>query len=73
MPPAALTATLFLGRWFPVKRGDLLHDGKGERQGRLALLSQVRQQNKDADTAAHGVGGFSPLLPEVQIHLHNSF
>ena len=31
------------------------------------------RQNKNADTDPYGIGGFSAILPEVQIHLRNSF
>ena len=33
----------------------------------------MRWQNKDTDTATYGAGGFSSILPEVQIHLRDSF
>ena len=40
-----------------------------EPENRLALLSQMRRQNKDTDTTAHGIRGFSSVLPKVQIYL----
>ena len=43
-----------------------------EPENRLALLSQMRQQNKDADPAAYSSGGFSAVLPNVQIQLCDS-
>lgn len=43
-----------------------------EPENRLALLSQMRRQNKDADPAAYSSGGFSAVLPKVQIHLRDS-
>ena len=36
---------------------------------RLALLPEMRRQNKDTDTTAHGIRGFSSVLPKVQIYL----
>lgn len=43
-----------------------------EPENRLALLSQMRRQNKDADPAAYSSGGFSAVLPKVQIQLCDS-
>ena len=43
------------------------------RQNGLALLPQMRRQNENADTAAHGIRGFSPILPKVQIYLCDPF
>ena len=45
---------------------------KDERGGRLASLPALRRQNADAGSAAHGAGGFSAVLPKVQIHLRDS-
>ena len=39
----------------------------------LALLPKMRRQNKNADTGTYSLGGFSFILPEVQIYLRNSF
>jgi len=39
----------------------------------MALLPQMRRQNKNAATATYGVGGFPAILPKVQIHLRDSF
>ena len=39
----------------------------------LALLPKMRRQNKNADTDPYGIGGFSAILPKVQIHLRDSF
>ena len=44
-----------------------------EPENRLALLSQMRRQNKDADTAAHGIRGVPSILSEVQIYLCDPF
>ena len=33
----------------------------------------MRRQNKDTDTATYSVGGFSAILPEVQIYLCDPF
>ena len=30
-------------------------------------------QSKNADTAAHGIRGIPPILPQVKIHLHDPF
>ncbi len=30
-------------------------------------------QSKNADTAAHGIRGIPPILPQVQIHLRDPF
>ena len=30
-------------------------------------------QSKNADMAAHGIGGISPIPPQVQIHLRDPF
>lgn len=43
-----------------------------EPENRLALLPQMRRQNKDADPAAYSSGGFSAVLPKVQIQLCDS-
>lgn len=34
---------------------------------------QMRRENTNAGTVAHGVGGFSAILPEVQIYLRDIF
>lgn len=35
----------------------------------MAPLPKMRRQNENTDTAAYGAGGFSSILPKVQIHL----
>ena len=45
---------------------------KDERGGRLASLPALRRQDADAGSAAHGAGGFSAVLPKVQIQLCDS-
>lgn len=39
----------------------------------MAPLSQMWRKNTNADTVAHGVGGFSAILSEVQIYLRDIF
>ena len=39
----------------------------------MALLPQMRRQDKDTDTTAHGIRGLSSILPKVQIHLRDPF
>ena len=39
----------------------------------LAPLPQMRRQDENAGTAAHGAGGFPSVLPQVQIHLCDRF
>ena len=39
----------------------------------MALLSKMRRKNEDTDTTTYGVGGFSTILSEVQIHLCDLF
>lgn len=39
----------------------------------MALLPQMRWQDENTDTITYGVGGFSTVLPEVQVHLCDSF
>ena len=46
-------------------------DKKRRKQNRLASLPEMRRQNKDADTSTYGIGGFSSILSEVQIHLRD--
>lgn len=50
-----------------------IDDGKLENEIGLASLSEMRQQDKNTDTATYGAGGFSSILPEVQIHLCDPF
>lgn len=45
---------------------------KSKYKNRLALLSKMRWQNTDTDTATYGVRGFSTILSEIQIYLRNS-
>ena len=47
-------------------------NGRTEKN-RMALLSQMWWQNKNADTATYGAGGFPSILSEVQIHLRDLF
>lgn len=35
----------------------------------MALLSEMRWQNKNSDTTTYGIGGLSVILSEMQIHL----
>ena len=35
--------------------------------------TKMRRQNKDADTAAHGIRGVPSILSEVQIYLCDPF
>ena len=37
------------------------------------MLPKMRRQNKDTDPATYSVGGFSAILPEVQIYLRDPF
>ena len=37
------------------------------------MLPQMRQQNTNAGTAGHGLGGFSAILSEVQIYMRDPF
>ena len=39
----------------------------------LAPLPQMRRQDENAGTAAHGAGGLPSVLPQVQIHLCDRF
>ena len=66
-----LTVTQYFVRWSASKR--VSSDGKRKRQGQLAVLPQMRRQNTNSDTDAHGVGGFPSVLPQVQIFLCDSF
>ena len=50
-----------------------INDGKSANKIRLALLPQMRRQDKNADTLTYGAGGFSPVLPKVQIYLCDPF
>ena len=47
----------------------ILHGGSAEIKNGMAALPQMRRQDAGADVAAHGAGGFPPVLPEMQIHL----
>ena len=36
-------------------------------------MSQMWRQNKNADTVTYGVGGFSSILPKMQIYMRDPF
>ena len=37
----------------------------------MADLPQMRRKNTNADTRTYGIGGFSSILPEVQVYLRD--
>lgn len=39
----------------------------------MDFLPQMRRENTNADTRTHGIGGFSSVLSEVQIHMRDIF
>ena len=49
----------------------ILHGGSAEIKDGMAALPQMRRQDEGADAAAHGAGGFSAVLPQVQIQLRD--
>ena len=51
-------------------KADLYHS---EYLMNMKKLPKMRRQNKNADTGTYSLGGFSFILPEVQIYLRNSF
>ena len=51
----------------------MMRDRHGQIRIRLDSLPQMRRQNENTDTTAHGIRGISSILPEVQVYLRDPF